>query len=79
MAGIPKDAQERYGKLKDTINHHRRLYHVYDKAEISDAARDSLLRELQDIEKKYPGIIAADYESATQGAAMVIQRRIHRR
>ena len=60
MAGIPKDAQERYGKLKDTINHHRRLYHVYDKAEISDAARDSLLRELQDIEKKYPGIIAAD-------------------
>jgi len=60
MSGVPKQIQERYIKLKDTINHHRRLYHVYDRAEISDAARDSLTHELQEIEKQYPEIIAPD-------------------
>src|SRR3989344_7251270 len=67
MAEAPKDVRERYLKLKDTINHYRRLYHVYDKAEISDAARDSLVHELSDIEKKYPEIIASD--SPTQRVA----------
>ncbi len=60
MSTIPATVQERYLKLKDTINHHRRLYHVYDRSEISDAARDSLARELQEIEKQYPTIIAPD-------------------
>ena len=46
--------------MKDTINRYRRAYHVYDREEIPEAARDSLMRELSDIEKKYPEIIAPD-------------------
>ncbi|KKW19944.1 MAG: ligase protein [Parcubacteria group bacterium GW2011_GWA2_51_10] len=60
---IPEKISERYIKLKGTINHHRRLYHVYDKEEISQAALDSLKHELTDIEKKYPEIIAPDSPS----------------
>ena len=60
---IPKNVQERYKKLKDAINHHRRLFHVYDKEEISEAARDSLMHELSELESTYPALIAPDSPS----------------
>ena len=46
-----KDIVERLNKLKETINHHRYLYHVLDKQEISDEALDSLKDELFKIEQ----------------------------
>ncbi len=60
---IPRDVQLRYDKLKDSVNHYRRLYHVYDKEEISQQALDSLKHELSEIEKKYTAIIAPDSPS----------------
>src|SRR3989344_1330949 len=60
---IPKDVRARYSKLKEAINHYRRLYHVYDKEEISQAALDALKHELSDIEQKYPKIITSDSPS----------------
>jgi DNA ligase (NAD+) len=67
MPSVPADVKERYEKLKTTINRYRRLYHVYDKEEIPEAARDSLMRELAQIEARYPSIIAPD--SPTQRVA----------
>ncbi len=64
---IPKAVRERYKKLKETINHYRRLYHVYDKEELSQAALDSLKHELSNLEGKYPELIAPD--SPTQRVA----------
>lgn len=64
---VPQEAKERYLKLKDSVNHYRRQYHVYDKEEIPEAARDSLMRELADLEKQYPALIAPD--SPTQRIA----------
>lgn len=52
--------QERIEKLRQTINHHRYLYHVLDKQEISDSALDSLKKELFDLEEKYPEFITPD-------------------
>ncbi|RJQ34538.1 NAD-dependent DNA ligase LigA [Candidatus Parcubacteria bacterium] len=60
---IPKDVEERYQKLKTTINRYRVAFHVYDKEEISQAALDSLKQELTEIEGKYPEIIAPDSPS----------------
>ena len=40
-----KPDRERYEKLKVSINRYRRLFHVYDKEEISEEARDSLMRK----------------------------------
>jgi len=52
--------KNRIVKLKKEINHHRYLYHVLDKQEISDAALDSLKHELEDLEQKYPDLITPD-------------------
>jgi DNA ligase (NAD+) len=60
---IPKDVRERYVRLKDSINHYRVQYHVYDKEEISQQALDSLKHELTHIEEKYPEIISPDSPS----------------
>lgn len=63
MAGIPQDVRERYEKLKTSVNRYRTLYHVYDKEEISAEALDSLKRELSELEKDYPALIAPDSPS----------------
>lgn len=55
-----KEVKSRIDKLKKLINHHRHLYHVLDKQEISDAALDSLKKELFDLEQKYPQFITED-------------------
>src|ERR1043166_8045799 len=55
-----KEALQRIKKLRDLINHHRYLYHVMDKQEISDAALDSLKKELFDLEQEFPDLITPD-------------------
>jgi len=55
-----KEAKQRIEKLKKLINYHRYLYHVLDKQEISEAALDSLKKELFDLEQKYPEFITPD-------------------
>lgn len=54
------DIKSRIEKLKDAVNHHRYLYHVLDRQEISDEALDSLKRELAELEKQYPQYASAD-------------------
>ncbi|MCX6719975.1 MAG: NAD-dependent DNA ligase LigA [Candidatus Staskawiczbacteria bacterium] len=55
-----KEAKNRIEKLRDLINHHRYLYHVLDKQEISDSALDSLKKELYDLEQEFPDLITQD-------------------
>jgi len=57
---VKKEAKQRIEKLKRLINHHRYLYHVLDRQEISDAALDSLKKELFDLEQKFPEFITLD-------------------
>ncbi|MDD3190419.1 MAG: NAD-dependent DNA ligase LigA [Candidatus Pacebacteria bacterium] len=54
------EARARIEKLKKEINHHRYLYHVLDKQEISEAALDSLKHELYALEQEYPEFITPD-------------------
>jgi len=55
-----QEAKERIKKLKKAINHHRYLYHVLDKQEISDSALDSLKKELFNLEQKFPELKTLD-------------------
>jgi len=55
-----EEAKKRIKKLIEIINYHRRLYHVFDRQEISDAALDSLKKELFDLEQKFPQLITPD-------------------
>ncbi len=63
MPSIPKDLRARYEKLKSAVNRYRRLYHVYDKEEISQEALDSLKHELVELEAAHPLLIAPDSPS----------------
>jgi DNA ligase (NAD+) len=59
--------EQRIKRLKKEINHHRYLYHVLDKQEISDAALDSLKHELFLLEQKYPEFLTSDSPSQRVG------------
>ncbi len=60
---IKIEVKKRIEKLKKVINHHRYLYHVLDQQEISQAALDSLKKELFDLEQKFPQFITIDSPS----------------
>lgn len=53
-------AWERIERLRKSINHHRYLYHILDRQEISDAALDSLKHELKQLEDAFPDLITLD-------------------
>lgn len=53
-------AKQRIAQLKREIAHHGYLYHVKDAPEITDAAWDSLKRELSELERRYPEFITSD-------------------
>ena len=53
-------AKQRIEKLKKEIEKYRYAYHVLDKSLISDAALDSLKKELFDLEQEFPELIVPD-------------------
>lgn len=59
-----RSAAQRINKLRAEIAHHRYLYHVLDRQEISDAALDSLKHELKELEDAYPSLVTE--QSPTQ-------------
>lgn len=57
---IKSEAKKRIEKLRKLISHHRYLYHVLDRQEISDEAHDSLKHELSELEKQFPEFVTPD-------------------
>lgn len=55
-----QEAKTRIEKLKKSIENYRYEYHVHDKSLISDAALDSLKKELFDLEMQFPEFITSD-------------------
>ncbi|MDR1713733.1 MAG: NAD-dependent DNA ligase LigA [Coriobacteriales bacterium] len=59
-AGIEAEvaaAQQRAEQLRSEIDHHSYLYYAQEQPEISDAAFDSLMRELQELERRFPELV----------------------
>lgn len=54
------EAKKRIAKLREEIDHHRYLYHVEDRSEISPGALDSLKHELSQLEEQFPDLITPD-------------------
>lgn len=69
MTQINSDILERVRKLREMIDYHRHLYHTLDKPEIPDSVYDSLLQELEDLERKYPELLTPDSPSLRVGGA----------
>ena len=57
-------AAQRIDRLRRDIRRHEELYYVRAAPEISDAAFDALMRELQEVEAKHPELVTT--ESPTQ-------------
>ncbi|PIS26282.1 MAG: DNA ligase (NAD(+)) LigA [bacterium (Candidatus Stahlbacteria) CG08_land_8_20_14_0_20_40_26] len=55
-----REVIERIKKLRETINYHNYRYYVLNQPVISDYEYDILLKELIDLEKKYPELVTPD-------------------
>lgn len=60
-------AKKRIQQLKKEIDKIRYAYHVLDKQIVSDAVKDSLQYELQELEQKFPDLITPDSPSQRVG------------
>lgn len=54
------EAEKKITRLRETIEEHNYHYHVLDDPQISDAAYDRLMRELEQLEGEFPELITAD-------------------
>ncbi len=57
---IPPEIIERVKKLREEIEYHNYRYYVLDAPVISDAEYDALMRELKELEEKYPELVTPD-------------------
>ncbi len=62
-------AAARAGDLRAELARHACLYYAQDAPEISDAAYDALMRELQAVEDEYPDLVTSDSPTQRIGAA----------
>jgi DNA ligase (NAD+) len=66
---VPKAVRQRAGELHRELHEHNYRYYVLDEPVITDAEYDRLLRELQDLEARYPDLIVPDSPTQRVGAA----------
>ncbi len=57
---IPPKARRRAEALRREIVHHEKKYYVDNDPQISDAEFDGLVRELRDLEARFPGLVTPD-------------------
>ena len=67
---MPKkdEGHRRIEKLVRILNHHNHRYHVLNDPEISDGEYDALMRELVELEEKYPDLRLPDSPTTRVGA-----------
>ena len=66
----PQEVVERARELRQTIEHARELYYQQDAPELSDAAYDSLERELENLEREYPSLATPDSPTQRVGGGV---------
>ena len=69
----PDEAKIRIEKLKEKINELNYQYFVLDRSELEESVRDSLKRELIELESAFPQFVTAD--SPTQRVGSVLSGR----
>ncbi|WP_295458256.1 NAD-dependent DNA ligase LigA [uncultured Thiodictyon sp.] len=62
-------ARQRADALRTLIRHHNHRYYVLDDPQVPDAEYDRLVRELQDLESRYPDLVTPDSPTQRVGAA----------
>jgi len=70
---IPEEVIRRVNELRRLIEHHNYLYYVLDSPEISDEEFDALMRELEQLEAQYPGLVTPDSPTQRVGGQVSSQ------
>lgn len=65
-----QEAQSRIEKLKEKLRELNYQYFVLDTSEVSEAVRDSLKKELKDLEQQFPEFITADSPTRRVGSVL---------
>jgi DNA ligase (NAD+) len=60
LGGVPDEVRQRHASLSVELTEHQHRYHVLDSPLISDAEYDTMIRELRDIEDRYPELRTPD-------------------
>ena len=68
----PVAARRQYDALRAEVERHSALYYVEARSEISDVEFDALLRDLQELEARYPALAAADSPTRPSVCPMTI-------
>ena len=69
QGNIPQEVLARLQELREQINYHNYRYYVLDDPVVSDAEFDRLLKELMQLEERYPELVTPDSPSQRVGAA----------
>ena len=63
-----QEAKQKIKSLRSQLNDHNYRYYVMDNPIISDSEYDIIMRELNELEKQYPGLITPDSPTQRVGA-----------
>jgi DNA ligase (NAD+) len=66
---MSREQAERAARLREEIEYHNYRYYVLDDPEISDAAYDSLLKELEGLEERFPELKTSNSPTQRVGSA----------
>jgi len=64
----PREAGQRAAELRGKIEYHNYRYYVLDDPEISDAEYDALMKELEGLEERHPGLRSPNSPTQRVGA-----------
>ena len=65
----PPEAAARAAELREELNRANHLYYVRQAPELTDAQYDALMRELRELERRYPELVSLDSPTQRIGAA----------
>ncbi|HIP87914.1 MAG TPA: NAD-dependent DNA ligase LigA, partial [Anaerolineales bacterium] len=65
---VPEEVRKRVEDLRQEIHYHNYRYYVLNAPVISDAEYDALMRELRELEERYPELITPDSPTQRVGA-----------
>ena len=65
---VPLAASRRVVQLREEIERHNHAYYVLDDPQVDDSVYDGLMRELQELEARYPALQSEDSPTARVGA-----------
>jgi DNA ligase (NAD+) len=69
-AAAPAEARERHQDLAEQVEEHRWRYYVLDRPTASDAEFDALMRELEQLEERFPDLRTPDSPTQKVGGAV---------